>query len=100
MDTTKTLRVVIFRDGDGWAAQCLEHDICAHAESLRELLRRFAATFSIECQISAERHGEALEKIPPAPEAFEAMWDKCSGKYEPSSNPKLLNRNIDFALCA
>ena len=100
MSEVEKLRVVIFRDGDGWAAQCLEHDICAYADDLGELQRRFEATFALECQISQEIHGEPLKGISPAPENFQRMWDECPGKYEPGIENKLSQRNIDFAMCA
>jgi hypothetical protein len=100
MSEDKTLRVVIFRDDEGWAAQCLEYDICAYADDLSKLQSRFEATLVCEYEISNKLHGSPLAGIGPAPEKFQEMWKGCAGKYEPYNNAKLSERNIDFALCA
>jgi hypothetical protein len=100
MEAENNLRVIFYRTGEGWTAQCLEHNICAFADDLRELQRRFEATFQMECEISEKLHGVALAEIPPAPQEFHKMWNECAGKYEPSGNPKLSERKLDFALCA
>jgi hypothetical protein len=69
-----TLRVVMFKDGDLWVAQCLEHDIGAQATTFDELKTNFNAVLRAELKESAEHHQPPLADIPPAPERFHTMW--------------------------
>ena len=77
MSTTQdSLRVVIYRDGDSWLAQCLEHDICAQATDIETLYSR------LDVAILAEReagNGD-LSGIEKAPEHFFKKWERCTSR--------------------
>lgn len=99
------LRVVIFRDGDLWAAQCLEYDIGAQAHDLKDLQTRFVLTVKAEVQESVNRHGEPFKGIDPAPQHFHEMWEGRSGSFTPleTNRPTAFDGHLtelDMALCA
>jgi hypothetical protein len=58
------LRVVIFREGDIYVAQCLEVDVGTQAADIPKLLERLALTID----------AEYLDKLPPAPPHFFWLW--------------------------
>ncbi len=68
------LRVVVFKEGHAWVAQCLEYDIGAQAPDLETLKRRFTMTLRLELEQSMQRHGAPLKGINPAPEYIQKMW--------------------------
>ncbi len=70
-------RVIVFKDGDDWIAQCLEYDICAHAKDEETLKQRFIALFGFERNMSIERNGSPFAGIDKAPEQFFEMWNRC-----------------------
>ena len=71
-----TLRVVAFREGDYWIAQCLEHDICVQAPDVETLQGRLNITLLAE-DITQRKYGKGgIETLPPAPEHFFHMWEK------------------------
>lgn len=75
MSTQQFARVIVFKDGDQFVAQCLEFDICAHAKDEETLLKRFAAVFAFERNLSIERNGAPFAGIDPAPEEFHKLWN-------------------------
>ena len=71
------IRVVAYKEGDQWIAQCLEYDICAHASDEDKLKSRLAAILEFERNLSIERNGAPFAGIDPAPEQFHDMWNDC-----------------------
>jgi hypothetical protein len=100
---TNTLRVVVFKDGDLWVAQCLEHDIGAQAPTIDALNVRLKVVLDAELKESLERHYAPFAGIPPAPERFQLMWDHRSRSVD--VKPSFMSNytkpvNLDFALVA
>ena len=91
MTMTEPLRVVVYKDGEAWVAQALEHDICVHANNLGTLYQRLAKTVEIEMG-----EGNGLADIDPAPKRFESMWTDAPGRYEPAGPPS----SLELKLCA
>jgi hypothetical protein len=89
----KKLRILFFREGDWWIAQCLEHDIAAQAKGgLREAeyeLERVLITYVGACLTEGI---EPFEGMAPAPERLQEMWNKDA---EPVELTKLPNLRID-----
>ncbi|UGA47226.1 hypothetical protein HU230_0014735 [Bradyrhizobium quebecense] len=83
-----TLRIVTFKDGDFWVAQCLEHDVCAQANDLDTLRSR------IEVALEAE---SPLERLPAAPAHFFELWDR---KSDFNKSGKSDGFEYEMALCA
>ena len=64
------IRIVAFKEGDTWIAQCLEVDISAQASDLNTLSDR------IEVAIEAEKPFTGIAR---APDHFFKMWESVSG---------------------
>jgi hypothetical protein len=79
-DKTKTLRAVVYREGDLYVAQCLECDIAAQAADLDSVLDRLDLTIEAECALRRERNEKPFECFTPAPNYFHDLWDKASLK--------------------
>ena len=72
----KNLQFVVFKEGDIWLAQGIQHDICAQASELDELRERLLDT------IHAEMHfcgSGTLDHIAPAPAQFQQMRTEKTG---------------------
>ena len=82
-----TLRTVVFKDGDMWVAQCLEHDVCVQACDLTTLRSRMEVAMAVEI----------LQAVPPAPGRFFDMWDKRS-QFNHSKQSEGVE--LEMALCA
>ena len=72
------LRVIVYREGDVYVAQCLEHDIATQGPDIPAALERLDLTIDAECAISKEAGGKAFDRIPSAPNYFHTLWDKRS----------------------
>ena len=69
------LRILVRREDDVLVAQCVDYDICTQADDLPTLQARMDALIDAELNV-ADRNGTPL---PPAPKAFERMWEENSG---------------------
>jgi hypothetical protein len=83
-----TVRIVTFKEGEIWVAQCLEHDVCVQAADLATLGSR------IEMALQAE---SPLDKLPQAPAHFFELWDK---KSDFQTTGKSDGVEYEMALCA
>ena len=93
------IRVVVIRDGDMWAAQCLEYDIGAQAASVNALMDRLACAIDAERAESEERSGgEAIAGIPKAPKRFRDLRENGAARLE--LRLRVLDENVQLALCA
>jgi hypothetical protein len=72
------LRVVVFREGDVYIAQCLEIDIATQAVDIPELLERLELTIDAECALSRDQGKSPFDGIAPAPNYFHGLWEKRS----------------------
>lgn len=77
---SNTIRVIAYREGDMWVAQCLEHDISAQGADFQTVMRRLAATLHCEADYTKEKHGEAFATIDAAPETFFHMFEAAEGE--------------------
>jgi hypothetical protein len=104
MDTApNTIRVIVFKDGDLWVAQCLEYDIGAQAPDIDTLNTRLQVVLNAELKESLERHKTPFAGIPEAPKRFHVMWEHRARSVEVS--PDLIgNRdkpvNLELGLVA
>lgn len=81
--TKDSLRVVIFKEGDAWSAQCLEYDIYARADSLDDVKNRMLVTLALESDASRDAGKRPFEGIDPAPTHYHAMWQQRSSFVQP-----------------
>ena len=73
-----TLRVVVFKEGDIWIAQALEHDICAQGADLDAVTERLQEAVAAEIGLAIANGEDPLADIQPAPSNFFRMWDERS----------------------
>lgn len=90
--TAMQIRAVIFKEGDSWVGQCLEHDIGVQAADLDSVQFRLALAIEIERDESFNRNGAPFAGIPPAPRAYHQMWDESAGTFTPK-NPAPIRPN-------
>jgi hypothetical protein len=86
-----SIRIIAFKEGESWVAQCLEHDVCAQAGDLDTVRAR------IEVAIQAEA---PLKDLPSAPAHFFELWDRKSGFEESGSTDGESGVDYQMALCA
>jgi hypothetical protein len=72
------IRVIVYREGEVYVAQCLEHDIATQGSDITGVLARLELTIDAECAVSKEAGGQAFDNIPAAPNYFHTLWDKRS----------------------
>jgi len=95
------IRIIVFKDGGSWVAQCLEHDICAQADDLEALRSRIDATIDAEYSFSVGQKKKPFEGIPPAPKHYHEMWERRSSFTSPDPSPDEESQvEVEFALCA
>lgn len=70
-----TLRIVAFKEGDAWAAQCLEYDIAAQGPTPEVVMRRMNNALCREAEYTHEHNGAPFKGIDPAPEFFVALYE-------------------------
>lgn len=78
MEGNEMLHVLVFQEGGDWVAQCLEYDICTHAQDEETLRNRFCELLEVEYQLSTSGGKEPFSGIKPAPEEFHDLWRKAS----------------------
>jgi hypothetical protein len=84
MTDSHQLRVIMFRDGNQWVAQCLEYDIGAQAQDLETLEARLGVALDVEFETSLEVHGVPFAGINPAPPHFHEMWGRAQAPLSPA----------------
>jgi hypothetical protein len=83
-----SVRIVAFKEGDIWVAQCLEHDVCVQAADLDTLRGR------MEVALLAE---SPLKELPQAPAHFFGLWDRKSDFHQSGKSDGC---EYEMALCA
>jgi hypothetical protein len=96
MSASQAIRVIAFKDGDCWVAQCLEHDICAIAGDLETLQYRLEVAVEAERALCNEK-GLDLDSLPVAPQYFFDKWERRSD-FEHSGHANGVG--YEMALCA
>lgn len=84
----RTIRIVTFKEGEIWVAQCLEHDVCAQAADLDSVRARIEAALEAEAP---------LEALPEAPAHFFELWER---KSDFNKSGKSNGVDYEMALCA
>jgi hypothetical protein len=81
------LKVLFFKEGDQWVAQCLEHDVAAQGENLRECMRAFGS--ALRGRVIAAAEGmidHPFRDIPPAPPQYWVRYDEAL-RLSPEESP-------------
>ena len=93
-----TINAVIFRDGEDWIVQGIEHDICAQGPTVSEARRAFEQSVIGTALFGAAKGSAPLSDIPPAPEEYRAMFERAdvsinSTNDDANTDSPLLQRN-------
>lgn len=70
------LSAVIFKAGDVWHGQCLEHDIAARAKTPQDILHELERAIVAHVAIANENGLGALKSIPSAPDVYRTMFNR------------------------
>jgi hypothetical protein len=74
----KTIRAIVFKEGEMYIGQCLEYDIAAQAVDLDTLVDRLELTIEAEFAYCTEAGVTPKDCISPAPNYYHALWDRAS----------------------
>ena len=70
------LRAVIFKRGEWWIGQCLEHDIGAEAKTLKQARYELERSIVAHIVVAVENQLEPFKGVPPAPDRYWKMFDE------------------------
>ncbi|SRR6266446_330076 len=76
-DQTFILRVLFVKTGEVWAAQCIDYDIAAQGNSVREAKRAFEKAIIGQILFDIRRERPPLSDFKPAPAAYRAKFDEA-----------------------
>lgn len=79
----KELRAVVYRRGDWWIAQCLEHDVTTAAKDLDDLHHELDRVIVGHFLIASKTGSEPFAGLSRAPERFFQMWEEARTSVEP-----------------
>ena len=83
-----TVRIITFKEGENWIAQCLEHDVCVQASDLDTLRSRMEVALQAEAP---------LENLSKAPDHFFDLWERKSDFHKSGRSDGV---EYEMALCA
>lgn len=81
--TTRTIRAVLFREGEWWVAQCLEFDLATQARTLKDLHYELEKLL-IGQLVAGEASGrEPFKGLPKAPAKYWDLWEEAGSTVAP-----------------
>ena len=72
-----TIRVVVFRRGETWVAQCLDFDLATQARTVDDLDYEIQALLVGHVVASLKENKRPFESLPKAPSVFWRMFDQA-----------------------
>ncbi len=75
--------VLLFKEGDQWVAQCLQHDIVGQGETIDDALFGLEACVIAHWTIDLEHNQQPFAWIPRAPQSCWDRWHRAKGLKEP-----------------
>lgn len=76
MEQRITLRAVMFKSGNLWVGQCLEHDIAAQAKEPKDLAYQLERAIVGHIVIAQDNGIEPFKTVAPAPERYWKMFER------------------------
>jgi hypothetical protein len=80
-----TIRAVVFREGEWWIAQCLEHDLVGLARTLEDLPDELRKQLRTQVEASLAAGAEPFADLPAAPARFWRMYEVAEIQARSSS---------------
>ena len=77
MSEHKKIKVVLFRDGEWWVAQCLEYDLATQARDYNEVFGKLERLIAGRLAVAAQLNAEPFALLPKAPESYWRMYEKA-----------------------
>ena len=91
------LDVLLIYEGNSWAAQCLQYDIVAQGDTVKDAQRAFEYVLAVEAAY-LDNIGKSLAAIPPAPEWCWKAYNEALGLEFPKGAAVRLPINISNLL--
>ena len=91
------LSVLLINDGNGYTAQCLQYDIAAQGETIKEAQSAFEYAITAEVGYLSETQ-RTLEDLPSAPKHFWDLFEEASLLAPISSPPMRVPSSITSIL--
>lgn len=76
-EQTFILRVLFVKTGEVWAAQCIDYDIAAQGDSVREAKRAFEKAIIGQILFDVKRGLQPLSQFKPAPEGYRRKFEEA-----------------------
>lgn len=74
-EKTVTLRVLFYQEGPCWVAQCIDHDLNAHGESIKQAQRAFEHVVISHIMVSVESGREPFTDATTVPPLFVQAYE-------------------------
>lgn len=71
----QTFRIVCFKEGEVWSAQCLEFDIATQAKTPRKLAFAIQRAIAGQVLVALQNRMTPFKGLPPAPKRFWRMFE-------------------------
>ena len=71
----QTFRVVLFKEGEVWSAQCLEFDIATQAKTPRDLAFAIQRAIAGQVLVAVQNRMTPFKGLSPAPKRFWKMFE-------------------------
>jgi hypothetical protein len=81
--TEHGIKVVAFKEGDWWVAQCLDYDIATQARTLPDLVGEVERILMAHWAVGAQEGVEPFANLPRAPRRFWELYEAARLKIEP-----------------
>ena len=76
------IRAVVFRSGDHYVAQCLEHDIATQAKTIKALMYEVERILVAHVMMSTGKD-HLFDDIPSAPRRFWELYEEAAADLKP-----------------
>ena len=74
------ISVLLFKEGDAWVAQGLEHDLAAQGPSIELVQRAFLSALAGQFKLDLQQKRAPLSHLQPAPMRYWRAWDQATAK--------------------
>jgi hypothetical protein len=76
MPSSKTFRLLLLKEGNSWAAQCLEVDIASQGDSIKQTINNFCEVVAAQVASDIAKSREPLSGRKEAPHWYWQYWDE------------------------
>jgi len=90
----RDVRVLFYRSGDTWIAQCIEYDIAAFASTIEALPRAFERAVAANACANRDLGRQGLDGIESAPAPFRELAERSPFRLEPRRGKFAIKRGL------